>query len=342
MLYNREIVEIKKVSVCIPVFHSENYLDNCLQSLSNQSFRDFEVVIVNDGSKGIDSKGQSCKNIVSSFSSNNEIKVKYIEYNENKGLLEARRRAIYESEGEYILNLDSDDKLSYNALEVLYNKAIETEADIVHGKGELFWVNNEGNREEPKIDVFEQKKIKIQKVSNVYHGTLENSKILDGFLVDKNHNGFLWGKLFRRTLYLEAFSKIPTMFCTMAEDVMQYFWLSYFAKKYVGIDKVVYFYCDNTGVTSSKVIDSIEKWEHVCSVASVFNGIFNTLSEEEIKLSESQLQRISALSYRYVANNIDQLNRAVISELKGQAYNILCDYWGEDVVLKVEKEMEER
>ena len=342
MLYNPKIVEIKKVSVCIPVFHSEIYLDNCLSSLSNQSFTDFEIVIVNDGSKGCNVKGQNCKSIVSSFKHNNKIPITYIEYNENKGLLEARRRAIYESKGEYILNLDSDDKLSPDALELLYNKAIETKADIVHGKGELFWVNNNGEREEPRDNIKEFKQNKINKVSNIYKGTLTNGDILDGFLLEKNHNGFLWGKLFKRELYVKAFSKIPNMFCTMAEDVMQYFWLTYFAKKYVGLDKVVYQYCDNTGVTSTKIIDSIEKWEHICSVASVFSEIYRTVEEEKIILSESLLQRISALSFQYVANNIEQLNKAVISELKAQAYNILCDYWGEDVVIKVEKEIENR
>ena len=332
----------KKVSICIPIFYSEPYLEECLRSVALQSFKDFEVIVVNDGSKGIDSNGNSCKKIVKNAMKEYKIDITYIEHNENKGLLEARRTAIYEAKGDYILNLDSDDKLYPECLEVLVCKANSENADIVQGKASLFNQNQNERASLPEGKLKNARNKKLEKITNVYLGNLENQEILDGYLVSNNHSGFLWGKLFKRELYLEAFDKIQPMFCTLAEDVIQYFWLCYFAKKYVGIDKCIYYYCDDTGVTSNKVIDSLNSWEHVCSVASVFSSIYTNLQEGKINLSEAQLERLGELCCSYVANNLDQLNGAVVSELKEEAYNMLCDYWGEDFVHTIEKQRQNK
>lgn len=325
------------------MFGTEQYLEQCLSSVKDQTYTDYEVIVVNDGSTGVDSQGNCCKKIIKNIKKKYKLPINYIEHSENKGLLEARRTAIYAATGDYIFNLDSDDKLPPDALENLYNVAVETGADIVHGKGELF---SAGDVEIP-VDVKEEevlkaKEHKLKKITNVYMGEISGSDIFNGYLVEKNHCGFLWGKLYKRELYLEAFDKIPPMFCTMAEDVIQYFWLTYFAKKYVGINKCVYEYCDNTGVTSNKTIDNLEKWEQVCSVASVFTAIYTSLEELNVELEEKQRDRISKLCCYYVGNNLQQLNGTVVPELKNDAYNILCDYWGASFVSKIEAILKEK
>ena len=340
--YTIRKVKKKSLSVCIPVYDSEAYLEECLKSVADQTFTDYEVIVVNDGSSGVDASGNNCKKIIKLVKKKYNLSVNYIVHSENKGLLEARRTAVYEAKGDYICLLDSDDKLPPNALEELYNVAKATDADIVHGKGRLFI-----NKEQTEcVDVKEEElrriwKEKTEKIQKIFFGTLENEAIFNSYLVDKNHCGFLWGKLIKREVYLEAFNNIPPMFCTMAEDFIQYFWLTYFAKKYVGIDKEVYYYCDNTGVTSNRVINNLDKWNQVCSVSSVFTALYTTLEERNIELTERQTERLTEICYYYVANNLGQLQNAVVTELKDAAYDILCDYWGANLVSKVENRLAE-
>ena len=100
-------------SIVVPVYNVELYIDECLKSLLEQSFEDFEIILVDDGST--DSSGKKCDYYASIDS-----RVRVIHKN-NEGLLLARRTGIRECRGEYILHCDSDD---YVAGDMLYNLKI--------------------------------------------------------------------------------------------------------------------------------------------------------------------------------------------------------------------------
>ena len=97
------------ISIIVPVYNVEKYLDNCLKSILNQSFKDFEVILVNDGSK--DKSGEIC-NIYSQKDS--RIKVFNME---NSGAGKARNKGLDLAQGKYIFFVDADDWLENNALE---------------------------------------------------------------------------------------------------------------------------------------------------------------------------------------------------------------------------------
>ncbi len=111
--------KIPLISVCIPLYDTEPFLAQRLHSIAVQDFADFEVVIVSDASRGKDDKGHNAKKIISiahkeaekirKASSLKSVYVNYIEHDENRGLIEARRTLIYESRAQYITMLDSDD-----------------------------------------------------------------------------------------------------------------------------------------------------------------------------------------------------------------------------------------
>lgn len=112
-----------KISVIIPVYNVEKYLENCLNSLLNQTFKDMEIIIVNDGSKDgsqkiINNYKQKHKNIIA------------IEQ-ENHGQGHARNLGIKLANAEYIMFLDSDDTLEENTLEEMYNEASKHNLDVV-------------------------------------------------------------------------------------------------------------------------------------------------------------------------------------------------------------------
>lgn len=324
-----------KITVCIPLFNTEEKLLACLESVKNQSFEDFEIVLVNDGSCGCDKTGRNAQQIVKDFikSAKNEgikINLNYIVHSENKGLLEARRTAIYAAKGEYIFNLDSDDTIPENALEILYQKAKDSGADIVQGKGKIV------PEENVSLESIEQMNKKVQKV---YCGELKENQILRGYLIDQNHHGFLWGQLIKKEVYLNAFNYIPPTFCIMGEDLVQYFFLCYEAKSYLGIDAIVYDYSISGGITSNTKITDLSRWEKVCSTASVFTVLVEAIQNGTVKIQEDELENIKDRCRYFLLNNLIQWEKEVEESIKNSAYELLCEYWGTSFVDRVYNEL---
>lgn len=113
------------ISVIIPVYNDEKYFSGMLDCVSRQTYRDFELIIVNDGST------DGTQGVINSFiSTHAECVVKCINQ-ENKGQSAARNRGFSEAEGEYIAFLDSDDTITDDYLEKLLNLAESRNADVV-------------------------------------------------------------------------------------------------------------------------------------------------------------------------------------------------------------------
>ena len=115
---------MKKVSVIVPFYNVEKYIDKCLNSLVSQTLEDIEIIIVNDGSK------DNSETIAKEYSSKYKDKIIYLE-KENGGLSDARNYAIPYATGEYIAFLDSDDYVEIDMYEQMYEKAKKENADIV-------------------------------------------------------------------------------------------------------------------------------------------------------------------------------------------------------------------
>ena len=130
-----------KISVVLPVYNVANYLRKCLDSLVNQTFKDFEVICVNDGSTDLS------LSILEGYSlSDSRFK---IITQENQGLSGARNTGIDQVEGEYVLFVDSDDWLEENALEVLYEHVKGFSSDITMFKFKYYNENTEEYSEGP-------------------------------------------------------------------------------------------------------------------------------------------------------------------------------------------------
>ena len=113
-----------KVSVIVPIYNVEKYLEKCINSLLSQTLEDIQIILVNDGSK--DNSG----NIAREYEKNNKNRIIYVE-KENGGLSDARNHGLKYATGDFIAFLDSDDYIEKNAYEEMYNKAIEENADYV-------------------------------------------------------------------------------------------------------------------------------------------------------------------------------------------------------------------
>ena len=113
-----------KVSVIVPVYNVEQYVEKCLETLVNQTIEDIEIIVVNDGST------DNSKNIIKKYVEKYPKKVIYLE-KENGGLSDARNYGIPYANGEYIAFLDSDDYIVLDTYKEMYKIAKKENSDMV-------------------------------------------------------------------------------------------------------------------------------------------------------------------------------------------------------------------
>lgn len=113
-----------KVSIITPVYNVEECIERCINSVINQTYKDFELLLIDDGSK--DKSTDIAKNLLEK----SEVNYKIITQN-NSGVSAARNKGIEEASGEYITFLDSDDYVDSRFVELMYKKAETTKCDVV-------------------------------------------------------------------------------------------------------------------------------------------------------------------------------------------------------------------
>ncbi len=162
------------ISIIVPIYNKEDYLPQCLDSIINQSYTNFEVLLVNDGST--DSSGIICQEYAERDS-----RFRYIE-KENGGVSSARNLELERSEGAYITFIDSDDWVEFNYLEVLYNALRENNADVAISSYKSYYLDGKfylrvySSQEEEFLrigkrnrDVFLEEFPKLGKLNHDFH-----------------------------------------------------------------------------------------------------------------------------------------------------------------------------
>ena len=111
-----------KISIIVPVYKTEKYLDKCIESILNQTFKDFELILVDDGSP------DNCGKICDEWAKKDDRIV--VIHKENGGVSSARNTALNNIKGEYVGFVDSDDTIEPTMYEKLYNNLIDSNAQI--------------------------------------------------------------------------------------------------------------------------------------------------------------------------------------------------------------------
>ena len=205
-----------KVSVIIPVYNSEKYLKQCLDSVVNQTLKDIEIIIVNDGST------DNSLVIIQEYANKNK-NIKVIN-KQNEGCYKARNIGLEKSHGKYIAFVDSDDYIEHNMYEKLYKKIKDTDADIVCC---CYWHHLKNKLK--KIANFEYSMNLLTKTNNKLIGAA--SVILD--------DSIIWNKIFKRQLLIEKRIKFHSD-CYMADDSFFYIVSILNAKSIVYISDILY------------------------------------------------------------------------------------------------------
>lgn len=168
---------MKKIAVIVPVYNVENYLEKCLNSLVNQSLQEIEIIVVNDGSK------DNSQKIIDAFAEKFPKKIKAL-YKENGGLSDARNFGLNYTNAEFIGFVDSDDYVSENMFEDMYDLAKKHHAEMVICN--LQKVNEHGNVTQ-----------KLTQIPNMP----EKIDLENNFSVFSDLSYFACNKIFKKTLF---------------------------------------------------------------------------------------------------------------------------------------------
>lgn len=217
------------ISVIIAMYNAEKYIAECLDSLLNQTFQDFEVIVVDDCSTDFS------RAVVYSFFPKFHDRLKLMKFKENSGLPGIPRNyALDMAQGKYVYFLDADDFLSATALEELYNVAEEFNAEVVHVE-KFASFPDEGSKEEATVGSIQQENF----VTEPTLETLDLGKRVEDF----TKRQYLWWAC--NKLFLKKFlddNNIKFIPIRIFEDMIFAFMSVATARVYVRVPFVSYYY----------------------------------------------------------------------------------------------------
>lgn len=204
------------VSIIVPVYNVENFIEKCATTLFEQDYDNIEYIFVNDCTP--DGSISVLKEIIEKYP-NRKSSIKIINKEKNEGLPQARKTGLENSNGEYIMHVDSDDWVELDMVSSLVKEAIKTDADIICFD---YFIN------------FPIKEIKKKYLNRHYENNIEMLKdLLSGYI-----NGFLGTKFAKMEIYKKI--KFPNF--QYLEDVYLTTQLFYYANNIKYLNKNLYHY----------------------------------------------------------------------------------------------------
>lgn len=225
-----------KISIIVPIYNVEKYLNRCIKSILNQEFKDFELILVDDGSQ------DNCSKICDEYSLiDNRVKVIH---KTNGGLSSARNAGLEIAKGYYIGFVDSDDWISKDMYKVLYELCVKYDCDIAECCYKK--VYDEGNIKEIKSGYDIKMLSNLEVLEEMYKDSFAGSTVS-------------WNKLYKN----ELFKNIKFPEGKLNEDQFTTYKLYYKSKNIVAINRCMYYYYQsNESITRSKFsikrLDAIE------------------------------------------------------------------------------------
>lgn len=217
-----------KVTICIPVYNVEKFIERCLYSVQNQTLKDIEIIVVDDCTP------DNSMEIVQQYAKGDS-RIKIINHDYNRGLMRARQTAYKIAKGDFICFCDSDDAMEVDALKQMYNLAVESDADIVSANATYIKVDG--------------KSIPYMGYQSLKYGNDSESVYKSLLLSEYAHN--LWAKLFKREL-LQDFDYETFDDFTNGEDGYLFYQVIRNTKKVIHLDKIVYKYYQNKESSTQK------------------------------------------------------------------------------------------
>lgn len=270
------------VSIIIPVYRSKKYIEKCVRSVLDQTYKDLEIIIVDDCGK--DGSIDIIKRVLIEYPSFAS-KVRFIYHDFNKGCAAARSDGMKEATGEYILQVDSDDYVDPTMIEEMVKKAQQEEADMV--------VSNYYYTSPTRRSLVEVIKTK----DNIEFA----SKVLQGYI----HAG-AWNKMMRLSI-LKEHDIYPVAGINMGDDMTILLQALFFMKRIAHVEKPLYYYnCSGKERLSRSIYPMIND----IKLINLFSHFFekNNIKDKEIENAFS-LFKIGRLCRNLLYNDLDDVSR---------------------------------
>ena len=237
-----------KVSIILPIYNVEKYLDRCMQSLLNQTLTDIEIVMVDDGSP------DNCPNMCDEYTKKDE-RVKVI-HKKNAGLGYARNSGLEVATGEFVAFVDSDDYVDLGMYETLYETAMKKNCDAVYCG---FRIEMQPNRWESSNEVDKDKFWEGEDVRmfmlNMIASAAHNSQ-------ERLYQMSVWHSVYRRSIIEQDCLKFVSEREMASEDIPFQVDFLLRAKRVAYIDKEFYSYCLNdTSLTATLKPEKYERYK---------------------------------------------------------------------------------
>lgn len=223
------------ISVIIPAYNVENYIEECILSLINQSYRNIDIIIIDDGSTDntrevIRKYERTCSNITC--------------YEQrNQGVSVARNFGLQKANGEFVIFIDPDDYLEDNMLLKMYKKMTENSVDIVICGHNVFYEDFSGNY--------------IKNIYNIDKNKIYSNTDILNMMLELKVKGYVWDKLFRKDMLLENNFKFEEG--RYVQDWFPVIKQVFFSKKIAFVNEALYYYRQRNSSTiykkNKKLID---------------------------------------------------------------------------------------
>lgn len=297
--------EFPLISIIVPVYNIEDYVEKCLVSVAKQTYQNLEILIVDDGST--DSSGDICDRVAAS---DNRIKVYHTQ---NKGLVAARKFGLKNSTGKFIGFVDGDDYIDEQMYEQLLKKLLEDDADYIHS----MYIEERGELSSKKG------RISIQNIS--FCNEKEKAKFLEQYVLNDMNREYItpsiWSKLFKAEFIKRCYEAVPDEqqygedWICLVRSIME-------ADKISFLNEVYYHYIVRNGSLS-----------HESGSKYLFDEMHLLHYLLKCTLDYKDTESLQMIMYEFVQHSLINL----IEETTSEKFYIPRFYWGDIALLEGKK-----
>lgn len=284
------------ISIIVPVYNAEKYLKKCLDSLVNQTKKELEFILINDGST------DKSEEIIKTYK---DKRIKYFK-NKNQGIGKTRNLGIEKSSGKYLMFLDSDDYFSNDACEILYKEAEKEKADLIVFD---YYRVEKGNLNEVKIESFNAANIKADPNLLLKINLGPCNKIYKSDLIKNNDIKFEENLKYEDTLFVVK--------------------AIYNAKKIIKLNRFLHYYMihekSETTVRDERVFDILKIVDKIRTYLKNDELIKDSVDKLTVKILtnytiQQRYQSDKNIAMKFIDNTFDYLKKEIPDYKKNKYY----------------------
>lgn len=293
------------VSIIVPIYNVEEYLDRCMDTLVNQTLKDIEIIMVDDGSP------DNCPKLCDEWAKkDNRIKVVH---KKNGGLADARNAGLAVATGKYIAFVDSDDFVKTDMYENLYNEVEKKQADTIYCGFYKYWTKD-----------------KIREFRNVDRTTIFEGNVLTEFSLDFvgsptsekkdwKYEMSVWHSLYSNDIIQKHHIRFRSEREILSEDIVfQELYLPH-AKKVVYVSEPYYYYCFNNNGSLTHAKYNPNRYSRMMALFHCLSDLTRDRDPKCLRAQRFLIAYLRANAYKIIASNFS--HEETIKYLKDYSSN---------------------